>query len=131
MGMLLLPVMPTKVEDFEKFLGYVRDALAKTTDADSPETGEGVEVLPDAGAGPEPATCCSRFCSILPSRASTTRFGPILATPPFLIERTKVLEVMNLYQELGQKRRHADEFRARTRQFARFQAQRRPSASWS
>ena len=30
--MLLIPVLSTKVADFEKFLGYVRDALAKTTD---------------------------------------------------------------------------------------------------
>ena len=31
-GMLMIPVLSTKVDDFEKFLGYVQDALAKSTD---------------------------------------------------------------------------------------------------
>lgn len=31
-GMLMIPVLSTKVDDFEKFVGYVQDALAKTTD---------------------------------------------------------------------------------------------------
>ncbi len=31
-GLVLIPVLPTKVGDFEKFLGYVNEALAKSTD---------------------------------------------------------------------------------------------------
>ena len=40
-GMLLIPVLSTKVADFEKFLGYVRDGLAKTTDAGLREQAKG------------------------------------------------------------------------------------------
>ena len=39
--MLLIPVLPTKVADFEKFLGYVREGIAKTTDATLREQAKG------------------------------------------------------------------------------------------
>lgn len=40
-GMMLIPVLSTKVADFEKFLGYVREALAKTTDGTVREQAKG------------------------------------------------------------------------------------------
>ena len=50
--MLLIPVQSSKVADFEKFLGYVRDALAKTTDATLREQSKGMRFMKVAEAGP-------------------------------------------------------------------------------
>ena len=51
-GMLLMQVIPTKVADFEKFLGYVRDALAKTADATLRSQAKGWKFFRVAEAGP-------------------------------------------------------------------------------
>jgi hypothetical protein len=51
-GMLMIPVNPAKVGDFDKFLGYVRDALAKTTDAGLREQARGWRFFKLAETGP-------------------------------------------------------------------------------
>ena len=51
-GLLLIPVQSSRVADFEKFLGYVRNALAKTTDATLREQSKGMRFMKVAEAGP-------------------------------------------------------------------------------
>ena len=95
MGMLLVPVLPTKVEDFEKFLGYVRDALAKSTDQTVLRQAKGWRFFRMPEPGPnqdviyaflfEPAVPCVDYA-----------LGPILNAA--IPDEAKVLEVMNLYK---------------------------------
>lgn len=95
MGMLLVPVLPTKVADFDKFLGYVRDGLAKTTDQTVQRQATGWKFFKLAEPGPngdviyafvlDPAVPCVDYA-----------LGPILyAAMP---DEAKVQEVMNLYR---------------------------------
>jgi hypothetical protein len=91
--MLLQPVMSTKVADFDKFLGYVRDALATTTDATVRKQAEGWKFFKLAETGPngdvlyafllEPAVPCIEYA-----------FGPILAAA--IPDAAKLIEVWNL-----------------------------------
>lgn len=70
-GMLLIPVLSTKVGDFEKFIGYVRDALAKTTNATVREQARGWRFFKVPEPGPngdvlfaflmEPAVPCEDY----------------------------------------------------------------------
>jgi hypothetical protein len=95
MGMLLVPVSPTKVEDFEKFLGYVRDALAKSTDQTVLRQAKGWRFFKMPEPGPnqdviyafllDPAVPCVDYA-----------LGPILNAA--IPDEAKVLEVMNLYK---------------------------------
>ena len=95
MGMLLVPVLPTKVEDFEKFLGYVRDALAKSTDQTVLRQAKGWRIFRMPEPGPnqdviyaflfDPAIPCVDYA-----------LGPILNAA--IPDEAKVLEVMNLYK---------------------------------
>jgi len=95
MGMLLVPVLPTKVADFDKFLGYVRDALAKTTDQAVLRQAKGWKFFKVAEPLPngdvlyafvlDPAVPCVDYA-----------FGPILNAA--IPDEAKVLEVMNLYR---------------------------------
>ena len=95
MGMLLVPVSPTKVADFDKFLGYVRDALAKTTDQTVLRQAKGWKFFKMAEPGPngdviyafilDPAVPCVDYA-----------LGPILNAA--IPDEAKVLEVMNLYR---------------------------------
>jgi hypothetical protein len=52
MGMLLHPVFSTKVADFEMFLGYLRDALAKSTDPVVRQQAKGWKIYVDTTPGP-------------------------------------------------------------------------------
>jgi len=94
-GMLLVPVLSTKVADFDKFLGYVRDGLAKTTDQTVQRQARGWKFFKLAEPGPngdviyafvlDPAVPCVDYA-----------LGPILfAAMP---DDAKVQEVMNLYR---------------------------------
>jgi hypothetical protein len=95
MGMLLVPVLSTKVADFDKFLGYVRDALAKTTDQTVRKQAEGWKFFRVAEPGPnsdviyafvfDPAVPCVDYA-----------LGPILYAA--IPDEAKVQEVMNLYR---------------------------------
>jgi hypothetical protein len=95
MGMLLVPVLPTKVADFDKFLGYVRDALAKTTDQTVQRQAKGWKFFRLAEPGPngdvvyafvlDPAVPCVDYA-----------LGPILYAA--IPDEAKVQEVMNLYK---------------------------------
>ena len=51
-GMILMQVIPTKVAEFEKFLGYVRDALAKTADVTLRGQAKGWKFFKVAEPGP-------------------------------------------------------------------------------
>ncbi len=80
-GMLLIPVLSTKVTDFEKFLGHVREGLAKTTDVDPSRAGQGLAILQGAGARTERRRRCSRgparsgspLCGLRPPGRSSMR----------------------------------------------------------
>ena len=94
-GMLLVPVLSTKVADFNKFLGYVRDALAKSTDQTVQRQAKGWKFFQLADPGPnqdviyafllDPAVPCVDYA-----------LGPILSAA--IPDEAKVLEVMNLYR---------------------------------
>lgn len=93
MGMLLVPVLSTKVADFDKFLGYVREALAKTTDQTVLRQAKGWKFFRMAEPGPngdviyafvlDPAVPCVDYA-----------LGPILNAA--IPDEAKVQEVMNL-----------------------------------
>ena len=94
-GMLLVPVSSTKVADFDKFLGYVRDALEKTTDQTVRRQAQGWKFFRAAEPGPngdviyafllDPAVPCVDYA-----------LGPILYAA--IPDEAKVQEVMNLYK---------------------------------
>lgn len=77
-GVLIQPVQATKVADFEKFLGYVREAIDASTDKTVREQAKGWKFLKMAEVGPnkdvlfwfvlDPAVPCVDYA-----------FGPILA----------------------------------------------------
>jgi hypothetical protein len=94
-GMMLVQVIPTKVAEFEKFLGYVRDALAKTTDATLRAQAKGWKFFRVAELGPnkdvlyafviDPAVTCVDY-----------GFGPLLQAA--IPDDAKLLEVWELYR---------------------------------
>lgn len=51
-GMLMYQVVPTRVADFDRFLAYVRDALAKTANATITQQASGWEFYKAAEPGP-------------------------------------------------------------------------------
>jgi hypothetical protein len=93
-GLLMQPVMATKVADFEKFLGYVRDALATTTDATVRNQAAGWKFFRVSETGPnkdvlfafllDPAVPCVDYA-----------LGPILSAA--IPDAAKLTEVWNLY----------------------------------
>src|SRR5262245_27135705 len=94
-GMMLIQVNPAKVQDFEKFLGYVREALAKTTDATLRKQREGWKFFTVAEPGPnkdvvyafviDPAVPCVDY-----------GFGPLLQSS--ISDDAKLQEVWALYR---------------------------------
>ena len=94
-GVLLQPVQATKVEDFEKFLGYVRDAIAASTDATVQQQAKGWRFYKMAEAGPnndvlfwfvlDPAVPCVDYA-----------LGPILAAA--IPDAAKLSEIWALYK---------------------------------
>ena len=93
-GVLIQPVQATKVEDFEKFLGYVREAIAASTDKTVREQAKGWKFLKMAEVGPnkdvlfwfvlDPAVPCVDYA-----------FGPILAAA--IPDAAKLKEVWALF----------------------------------
>jgi hypothetical protein len=77
-GVLIQPVSATKVADFEKFLGYLRDAIARSTDPTVQQQAKGWRFYKGAEPGPnddvlfwfvmDPAVPCVDYA-----------LGPILA----------------------------------------------------
>jgi len=94
-GLMLVQVTSTRVQDFEKFLGYVRDALAKTTDATLRNQAKSWKFFRVAEPGPnndvlyalllDPAVPCVDY-----------GFGPILAAA--IPDQAKLDEVWSLYK---------------------------------
>jgi hypothetical protein len=92
-GLLLQPVMSTKVADFEKFLSYVREALAATTDATVRKQAAGWRFFKVAETGPngdvlfaflfDPAVPCIDYA-----------LAPILAAA--IPDNAKLTEIWNL-----------------------------------
>jgi len=90
----MVPVLSTKVGDFEKFLGYVREALASTTDATLRKQANGWKFFRVAETGPnqdvlfafllDPAVPCVDYA-----------FSPILAAA--IPDAAKLTEVWKLY----------------------------------
>lgn len=93
-GVLIQPVQATKVADFEKFLGYVREAIAASTDKTVAEQAKGWKFLKMAEVGPnkdvlfwfvlDPAVPCVDYA-----------FGPILAAA--IPDAAKLKEVWALF----------------------------------
>jgi hypothetical protein len=94
-GILLHQVAATRVADFETFLGYVQDALAKTTNATLRNQAKGWRFYKDLGAGPngdalfvfllDPAVPCADYA-----------LGPILAEA--YPDPAQLTAVWNLYR---------------------------------
>ena len=94
-GVIFQQVIPTKVQDFEQFLGQVRDALAKTTDKNLKSQFQGWKFFRVSEAGPnsdvlyafvfDPAVPCVDY-----------GLGPILAAA--ITDEAKLTEVWNLYK---------------------------------
>ena len=93
-GMLLQPVQPSKVADFQKFLAYVQDAVAKSTDATVRKQALGWKIYQLAETGPngdvlfaflfDPAVPCVDYA-----------FAPILGA--LIPDAAKLSEVFSLY----------------------------------
>ena len=94
-GMLLIPVLSSKVADFEKFLGYVREGLAKSTDATLREQAKSLKFMKVAEPGPngdvlfalvaDPAVPCVDY-----------GFQPVLVAA--IPDQQELGEVWKLYQ---------------------------------
>jgi len=94
-GILLHQVAATRVADFEKFLGYVQDALARTTNVTLRSQAKGWKFYKDLGAGPngdalfvfllDPAVPCVDYA-----------LGPILAEA--YPDPAQLTEIWNLYR---------------------------------
>ena len=92
-GVLIQPVQATKVADFEKFLGYVREAIAASTDKTLREQAKGWKFFKMAEVGPnkdvlfwfilDPAVPCVDYA-----------FGPILAAA--IPDTAKLSEIWGL-----------------------------------
>ena len=93
-GMLLQPVLSSKVDDFEKFLAYVQDAVAKSTDATVRKQAQGWKIYKMTETGPngdvlfaflfDPAVPCVDYA-----------FMPILSAA--VPDSAKLTEIFNLY----------------------------------
>ena len=93
-GVLIQPVQATKVADFEKFLGYVREAIAASTDKTVREQAKGWKFLKMTEVGPnkdvlfwfvfDPAVPCVDYA-----------LGPILAAA--IPDAAKLKEVWALF----------------------------------
>lgn len=94
-GVLLQPVVATRVEDFEKFLGYVREAIATSKDKTVQQQATGWKFYKAAETGPnndvlfvfvlDPAVPCVDYA-----------LGPILAAA--IPDEAKLSEVWALYK---------------------------------
>ena len=93
-GMLLQPVQSSKVGEFQKFLAYVQDAVAKTTDATVRKQAQGWKTYQLAETGPngdvlfafvfDPAVPCVDYA-----------FAPILSA--LIPDAAKLAEIFALY----------------------------------
>lgn len=94
-GVLLQPVTASRVEDFEKFLGYVREAIANSTDKTVQQQAKGWQFYKMAEPGPnndvlfwfvlDPAVPCVDYA-----------FGPILAAA--IPDAAKLSEIWALFK---------------------------------
>lgn len=94
-GVLLQPVVATRVEDFEKFLGYVREAIATSKDKTVQQQADGWQFYKMAETGPnndvlfvfvlDPAVPCVDYA-----------LGPILAAA--VSDEAKLSEIWALYK---------------------------------
>ena len=94
-GMILIPVLSTKVADFEKFLGYVQEALAKTTDATVREQAKGWRFFKIPEPGPNGDVL---FAFLIDPAVTCVDYGlaPILNTA--FPEGKQLEDVWNLYR---------------------------------
>jgi hypothetical protein len=93
-GVLIQPVMPTRVGEFEKFLGYFREAIAKSADPTVQRQTKGWQFYKMAEPGPnndvlfwfvlDPAVPCVDYA-----------LGPILAAA--IPDAAKLKEIWALY----------------------------------
>ena len=94
-GVLLQPVVATRVADFEKFLGYVREAIASSQDKTVQQQAQGWKFFKMAETGPnndvlflfvlDPAVPCVDYA-----------LGPILAAA--IPDEAKLSEIWALYK---------------------------------
>ena len=94
-GVLMQPVIATRVADFEKFLGYVREAIAASQDKTVQQQAKGWQFFKMAETGPnndvlflfvlDPAVPCVDYA-----------LGPILAAA--IPDEAKLAEIWALYK---------------------------------
>ena len=94
-GVLMQPVIATRVEDYEKFLGYVREAIASSTDKTVQQQAKGWRFYKMAEPGPnndvifvfvlDPTVTCVDYA-----------FGPILAAA--VPDAAKLSEIWALFK---------------------------------
>lgn len=94
-GMLLIPVLSTKVDDFEKFLGYVRDALAKTTDAALREQAKGLRFYKVPETGPNGDVL---FAMLAEAAVPCVDYGFQAILIPAIPDQKQLDEVWSLYR---------------------------------
>ena len=89
------PVQATRVADFEKFLGYVRDALATTTDAAVRKQFDGWKVFRVSETGPNGDVLFAFvFDPVVP--CVDYALGPVLSAA--IPDAAKLTEIWNLYK---------------------------------
>lgn len=94
-GMLMIPVLSTKVEDFEKFLGYVQDALAKSTDATVREQAKGWRFFKMAEPGPNGDVL---FAFLLDPAVPCVDYGLQSILNAAVSDEKQLVEIWNLYK---------------------------------
>lgn len=94
-GMLMIPVLPTKVDDFEKFLGYVQDALAKTTDKAVREQAKGWKFFKIPEPGPNGDVL---FAFLLDPAVPCVDYGLMPILNAAVSDGKQLDEIWNLYK---------------------------------
>ena len=94
-GMLMIPVLSTKVDDFEKFLGYVQDALAKTTDKAMREQAKGWRFFKIPEPGPNGDVL---FAFLLDPAVPCVDYGLMPILNAAVPDGKQLDEIWNLYK---------------------------------
>jgi hypothetical protein len=94
-GMLMIPVISTRVADFEKFLGYVQDALAKTTDATLREQAKGWRFFKIPEPGPNNDVL---FAFLLDPAVPCVDYGLMPILNAAVSDAKQLDEIWNLYK---------------------------------
>jgi hypothetical protein len=95
-GILIVPVQSTKVSDFEKFLGYVRDALATSTDPTVRNQAKGWKFFKAAETGQNGDVL---FTFVFDPAVPCVDYGFAQILTPAIPDTAKLTEIWKLYRE--------------------------------